>query len=223
MISQKYITEIRFIPNPQIIDMRGKIASQLVSDEFKQWLITKDRVEIRNKNDVVFVSHMNLGFLALKKEIVNSSIDRVDEALKLLGDLQPVRWGFRVFSLLPSKKSFSNILDEYKSKLMKFEPENFSKINGKLIDIGISYIFKKDKDEFHLTTGPMGKKQALEIFPKEKLPKNGIFIDLDIYREGNDFYKGDFSRSRILAFIRNSFSISQEIVDEFAGILNGKK
>ncbi len=70
----------------------------------------------------------------------------------------------------------------------------------------------------------MENKQAEKIFQNntEELPDNGIFIDLDIYREKDQFYKDDFLRTRITNFVKESFRDGRSIIDEFQEVLNGK-
>jgi hypothetical protein len=222
MLQQKFVVEIRFIPKPQFIDIRGQVAAAMASEKFSEWLVSKDRVDVSGNDGLVFASYTNLGFITLKRENIEMCIERLDEALKLFGDLPPIRWGVRIYTISQSNKKFVTLLKDYEDNLIKFNPEHFSKINGKLEDIGISYVFKSDKNKYLISTGPMEKQQAAQFFPKENLPERGIFIDLDIYRETDDFYKDDFRRARILTFIRDSFSKGQEIVDQLLEILNGK-
>lgn len=210
------------MPNPQFLDARGEVASSLLSDEFSQWIVSKDRVEVRAEKAMVFASHFNIGFITFEKERIPECLNRMDEGLKLLGDLPPARWGVRIFSLIPSKKAFSTLLSSYKSKLLKFSPKDFSKIDGALVDVGISYVFKSERDKYHLTSGPMERKQAKMYFPEDDLPKNGIFIDLDVFREKDDFYRDDFRRLRITSFVSSAFAKGEEVISQFCGLLNDK-
>ncbi len=222
MQKQKFVVELRFLPKPQFIDIRGQVAAAMASEKFNEWLVSKDRVDVSGEDGLIFASYTNLGFITLDKENLELCIERLDEALKLLGDLPPLRWGVRIYTISQSNKKFATMVKDYQDGLLQFKPKDFSKINGTLEDIGISYVFKSDKNKYHLTTGPMEKKQAMQFFPNDNLPERGIFIDLDIYRESEDFYKDDFRRARMLSFIRDSFSKGQEVVDQLLKILNGK-
>lgn len=218
---QKFVCEIRFVPNPKFLDIRGEIASAMSNDKLKQWKISKDRVDVSGKEGVAFASYSNLGFITLEEKNIDDCIKSIDEAIKILGDLPPVRWGVRIYSISPSRKKFPTLLNKCKNKLLNFNPKNFSKIDGQLEDLGISYIFSNGKDKFQITIGPMEKKQSVNYFPEDKLPKNGIFVDLDIYRDGDNFYQSDFRRARIKDFINNSFTKSKEIISEIMEVING--
>jgi len=115
------------------------------------------------------------------------------------------------------------MISNYKNSLLNFKPDNFSEIGGKLVDVGISYDIEKDHSMYHLTSGPMKRSQAIEVFQvkKEKLPERGIFVDLDIYRKGEMFYGADYRRSRMIAFVRESFSKGEKVVSEFLEGLDG--
>lgn len=223
MKNQKFVTEIRFIPKPLFLDIRGQITTAMASEKFDQWKIDADRTEVFSDDGLIFASYKNIGFITLQDQNIELCIERMDEAIKIMGDLPPLRWGVRIYTIIPTQKKFTTLVSEYKKKLLNFNPKNFSKINGNLEDIGISYIFKNDKNKYHITTGPMEKKQASQIFPPNELPDIGIFIDLDIYRENDDFYRDDFRRARMISFIKDSFAKGKEIVEELTNTINDKK
>ncbi len=214
-------TEIRYVPDPSFIDNRGSFVKKLIENGFKDWRLDENRIEIRNPNGLIFISYSNLGFSTLKKSELSKFSEKFDQVLKIIGDIPPVRWGARLVTLTPSQKSFENLLRQYKNKLLVI-PSRLSGENLELKDMAISYIFEKDHNKYHLTSGPMEKTQAKEIFSLEKnLPKNGIWTDLDIYREGELFYKGDFTRSRISSFVTKAFEEGEKMIDEFEEELNG--
>lgn len=218
-MQQKFVTEIRFVPQPQFIDIRGKVVAAISSEKFSEWRVSKDRVDVGGEEGLIFASYTNCGFITLKKDNIEVCLERIDEFLKIIDNFPPIRWGVRIYSITENNKKFSALVKEYKEKLLNFNPKNFSKVQGTLEDIGISYIFKNDKDKYHITTGPMEKEQAVQFFPADTLPDRGIFVDLDIYREGSDFYKDDFRRARILNFIRTSFLKGEEIINQLFGTL----
>jgi hypothetical protein len=222
MTNQRLIAEIRYVPNPSFLDNRGTLVKKLINDDFKNWVILENNIQITNKEGNVFASYANLGFSTSNKKKLDVFINEFDEILKYLGDLPPLRWGVRIQHLVPSKVSFSSLVEKYKTNFLNFQPRHFSKINGDLVDLAVSYIFNKDRNTFHLQSGPMEKMQAEGIFEKKNLPSRGIYIDLDIYREKEKFYRDDFRRSRITEFVKSSFDEGQSITDEFEEALNGK-
>jgi len=222
MTIQKLITEIRYVPDPSFLDNRGNLAKKLVNNDFKNWLILDNNIQVANKDGKVFASYANLGFSTSSKDKLDVFINELDEILKFLGDLPPVRWGVRVQELIPSRAKFSTLIEKYKASLLNFRPNHFSKINGDLVDLTVNYIFNKDHNAYHLQSGPMESTQAEGIFDKKDLPANGIYIDLDIYREKDKFYRDDFRRSRITDFVKSSFQEGQAIIDEFQEVLNGR-
>ena len=64
------------------------------------------------------------------------------------------------------------------------------------------------------------RSQSQSIFPNSTPPDNGVFVDLDIYREGEDFYKDDFRRARIKSFMEDKFDEAETIVEGFQKVLN---
>lgn len=219
---KKYTTEIRFVPDPIILDKRGDIVKHLLSRNFKDWAIDTNRVQITNKDGFIFVSYNNLGFITSNEDKLDEFVDSFDEALKFLGDLPPIRWGFRIMAIEQSDGGYPKLLKTYQSKLLNYQSDKFSKIGGELSDIGVSYIFKEERFTYHLSSGPMKKDQAKDLFPNAKIPANSIFVDLDIYREKEQFYRDDFRRSRIKDFINFAKGKGEEIIKEFMENLNEK-
>lgn len=224
MTLQKFSVEIRYVPDPSFLDNRGILTKKLISKEFQNWLVLDNRIELTNKDGRIFATYANIGFTTFNKEKLDNYIDTLDEILKHLGDIPPIRWGVRIQQLTPSKSQFSALVKKYKENFFNFQPNHFSKIGGELADLAINYIFKKDHESYHIQSGPMKAKQAEGIFDKKAdvLPKNGIFIDLDMYREEDQFYKDDFRRSRIIDFVKKSFKEGQSIIDDFEEKLNGR-
>lgn len=220
---KKFLTEIRFTPNPQLIDSRGQLASLMISDEFRDWVISDNRIEVLSKEGKVFLSYRNAGFETTNQDEIPKLIEKLNESLRLFENYPPIRWGVRIFSYEQKKQTFKTLRSVYEIKLLRYDPKKFSFIDGNLVDLGISYVFKKDADHYHLTSGPMEEKQASSIFHLKDLPKVGIFTDLDIYREKDDFYKADFRLSRITEFIKQKLEEGPGIIDKFSKLIsNGK-
>jgi hypothetical protein len=222
MILNKFLVEIKFLPNLLIIDRRGQIASSLISEQFPQWAIDKDRVTVSGELGTIFFSYNAFGFLSETLENSQICLNVLDNALRMFNDFQPLRWGVRLQSLESSKKKFSTLTSSLQEKLLNFKSNDFSKINGTLVDIGVSYIFKKEHDAYHLTTGPMEKEQSSQIFDKVTF-SNGLYLDLDIYRNKDNFYRGDFKRARVEDFIKNKLKEAQEITDSLLGTIDAKE
>ena len=213
MIEKKYVSEIRFIPRPDFLDMMGKMANALVNSSFTNWKISQNRVEVTNKDSLFFVTYSSLGFVTVKKDEMKDCMERLSIALNILGDLPPTRWGVRIYTIASSNKQFPKLLDEYKKELLNFKPSDFSKIGGELKDVGVSYVFQRDAQKYHIQTGPMEKEQAKDFFPDAKLTKRGIFVDLDIYKDS--FFVDDKRKRKIENFINDSFIEGEKVIDQF--------
>lgn len=222
MIS-KYVTELRYIAVPEFIDNKGDMVRALASEHFPQWEVKINNVvEVKNdRNEAIFVGPNNLGFTTFDKDSVTICRDGVITAMNRLSFPDPIRWGTRMLSFRETRKSFNTLLKEYKQKLLQFKPSHFKSIKGSLIDVGVSYIFLKGKTRYHLTSGPMSKKQATDYFPDKDLPEKGIFIDIDIYKEKGDFQSDDNRRRKLNDFIDNAFKEGEEIITQFYKVING--
>jgi len=106
MIFQKYIVEIRYEPDPAFLDKRGELTKKLLSNDFKNWLVQDNRIDLVSKHGNLFASFSNMGFTLNEKKDLEKFIDRFDEMLKLIGDVPPVRWGVRILTIKASAKTF---------------------------------------------------------------------------------------------------------------------
>ena len=218
MNAQRYIVEIRYLPDPSFLDKRGSIAKQITSEEFKDWLILENTIELRNDSGKMFITYERVGFSTTDTDL-EKYINKLEQILKILGDLPPVRWGVRAYLVSPSKKQFSNLLNQYQGKYLKVN-EQFSALGGELKDVGVSYVFEKDHNSYHLTIGPMNDEQATLLFPKQKIGKSNNFLDIDIYRENDQFYGADYRASRIIDFVKAEIIEIQNISKELFESIN---
>ena len=214
----RYVAEIRITPNPRFIDSRGTIIEKLLSRDLQKWQFSNDRIEVHGSNGFVFFTIQNLGFFSKEKPI--SYIEHMKIALDILGERQALRWGFRAYTYIPTKRKFSTLLNKYKTQLLNYPSSRIKNMNGDLTDVGLTYIFKHEHNRYKIFTGPMEKEQAKEIFVEDAMPSTGIFIDLDVYREKGDFYGADDRPSRVLEFLRQSLVESEKIIKNWEGIIN---
>ncbi len=221
-MTQKFVFEMRFVPDPSFLDTKGTLTKKLINKNFQKWIVADNTVQMTGTNGNVFISYSNLGFTTSKIEEVDIYVQEIDEVLKFYGDIPPLRWGVRIQKLFPSDKDFLKLLKKYSEVFLKFQPSHFSKINGELADLAINYVFRNEHNTYHIQSGPMENNQAENIFEAsiEDLPDTGFFIDLDIYREKDQFYKDDFRRSRITDFIRSSMNDGNSIIEELQGVID---
>lgn len=192
----KYFFEIRYKSNPKVLDLRGSWAEK-VSEymELPHWRIEENRIDIYDKDSKnrVFIGFKNSGFVSSDVPTSNYFPDKSIKFFKFVLELDgfnaPIivnRIGLRLQSYSAFKGTFEELLRRYSSKFLNMN-ENAKKIfDAKLVDIGGPLSFVNKHGNFYTMSGPMNDVQASQLLNrKDKLPKVGLYFDIDYWQKPN--------------------------------------
>ena len=214
----EHIFEIRYKPNPKVLDSRG-IWAEMISEHMKlsEWRILGNRIDIYDKlnKNHAFVGFRNSGFLCIDSPTNNYFPDLAIKLLNFITKLdgfekQPFveRIGVRSRFCNGANQSFEDLKNQYSSKYFYLTKDAEKGINAKLIDIGGNLNFADSLGNFNTASGPMEKNQILEFFNNRKeaeVPEVGLYYDIDYFIKPNKVMSVDEINLIIRKFTESSY------------------
>lgn len=187
---EEYLFELRYKPNPRILDKRGEIARALTNEKLNFWSVNTNTVVLNPEGDEnmeAIMSYQNISFR------VNSPYDKkffreqlalfLKSAWSYLPTNEILRIGIRPKYLI-EKESFSDIYEKYRHKFLGLSDEDVSEFGGSLIDVGFPLNFYEGPNYYDLVTGPLKKEQYKMFFKNfDETLEQGLFLDLDYYNK----------------------------------------
>ncbi|MGD0575618.1 MAG: hypothetical protein ABSB61_09705 [Anaerolineales bacterium] len=193
-VSNEHILEIRYKPNPRILDFRGTWAKAISEFmELPEWRIVENRLDVFSTDQSVhgFVGFGNCGLILLDTPTRNYFPDHATKLLKFLFELEgfgdPLfvqRLGVRSKFCNPYKGSFDDLRDRFSSKYMSLTEEARQAIGQdvKLLDIGAPLNFADKLGNFNTLSGPMVRDQFPRFFSRDQeFPDVGLYYDIDYW------------------------------------------
>jgi len=192
--ANEHIFEIRYKPNPKILDYRGTWA-ELISKHMglPDWRILENRVDVFDKEtkNRCFVGFRNSGCTTRDAPTANYFPDQAVKFFRYVLSLDGFgkapfveRIGVRIRFLTPHTSTFDDLLNRYANRYLKMTEAAEKAIRAKLIDIGGPLNFVDKHGNFNTSSGPMIDEQSSELFPwKENLPKVGLYYDIDYWQK----------------------------------------
>ena len=193
-ITNEHVLEVRYKPNPKVLDHRGRWAEQISAHmDLRHWRILENRVDIFSENQVehAFVGFRNAGYTAADTPTKNYFPDKASKLFRFLFSLEDFgdnlfleRIGVRSRFCTPYDGSFDDLTQLFSNKYLSLTPEAKEAIgtHAKLIDIGAPLNFVDKIGNFNTMSGPMVRKQLDGYFRKsEGFPEVGLFFDIDYF------------------------------------------
>jgi len=194
----EHIFEIRYKPNPKVLDYRGTWA-ELISQHMKlsEWSIIENRIDVYDKanQNHVFVGFRNSGFVSKDSPTKNYFPDQAIKFFTFIAQLdgfedQPFveRIGVRSKFFTRFDGEFEDLRNRYTQRYLVLTKDAQKAINAKLIDVGGPLNFVDNLGNFNTMSGPMEKKQALNFFRNRKedeIPEVGFYYDIDYWLKPN--------------------------------------
>lgn len=220
----EYIFEIRYKPNPKILDFRGAWAEQ-ISDlmKFSEWRIIENRIDIFDKSSKnrAFVGFKNAGFISNDVPTANYFPDRTIKFLKFILDLDgfnaPLyvdRVGVRQKSYTEFSKGFDELLSRYSTRYLILSEKLKNIMGAKLIDIGGPLNFADKYGNFNTMSGPMNDDQARQFLNKQEvLPKIGLYIDIDYWQKPKEIVQNEKLLKLISTYTSKCWEKQQSITE----------
>jgi hypothetical protein len=210
----EYITEIRYTPNPKILDYRGTWAEKIkVLTGLPKWRIDQNRVDVHTEEDTAraFVSYRNAGYVIQDSPTRNYFPDQANKLFRFLlqeeafgKNIVVPRIGVRFRSATSFSGSFEELLDRYMKRYLVLTPQAKEIFGGRAIDIGGSINFSTQLGKLNTTIGPMEEQQLKQFFPTRKsVPSVALYVDLDYFKEPESEME-----SRDVVFLVKSYSES---------------
>lgn len=205
----EHILEIRYKPNPKILDHRGTWA-ELISAELglAHWRIIENRIDIHDKDrkELAFVGFRNSGFTCFDAPTANYFPDKAVKFLKFVLNLEdfgsPVlveRLGVRSKFVFSHPQGFEDLRERFSSRFFSLTDAAKSAISAKLVDIGLSLNFADKLGNFNTICGPMQEEQIRQYIDRAgDYPKIGLFFDIDYWVRPNK----EMDSAEILRLIR---------------------
>ena len=225
----EHILEIRYKPNPKILDYRGTWAEGISGHMgLKHWNIVQNRVDVYNEDSSLqaFVSFKNAGFVALDTQTRDFFPNKALRFFKYLfsmdgfgKELFVERLGVRSTFVQEFKGEFDELLNKYKTNYLSLTEKASKVIDAELVDIGGPLNFKDKNGNFNTMSGPMKSEQLSGYFGRssDKLPDVSLYYDIDSWiRPKKDLTDREILR-KIKAFTEASWDRFINIRDVILG------
>ena len=188
--NRKIVIEIRYEPNPTVIDNRGLLVKKIIDANLihnAQWELgigeikISDSLKASNSKQIIYADLHRLSIISAKKETNASFTHFYDRVLKIFKEVIPsftiIRIGCRIQGTYDTRSNdYSQLLNNFKSLF----PSQFL-----LDDFNVNDLrFQLNYQNGHYQIGPVGKD---DIFLKTEFPFDdvntniGFAIDTDNY------------------------------------------
>lgn len=188
--NRKIVLEIRYEPNPSVIDSRGSLVKRLVDAKLipdAQWELgtgeikLSDSLKANESRQLIYIDLHRFTLISSKKDSNASFFHFVEKAFKIFKEVIPsysiIRIGCRVQGTYESKsKEYNQIVNNFKALF----PSQFLLDEFTVKDLRFQLVYQNG--QYHI--GPVNKEDA---FVKAEFPfddankKIGFAIDTDNY------------------------------------------
>ena len=190
------ILEIRYKPNPKILDYRGSWAEAISYHmNLPEWRILENRIDVFDKEDGdhAFVGFSNAGFVAHNTPTKNYFSDKTLKFFKYLFTLTGfektpniVRIGVLSKYYTEFNGDFNALKDKYTSNYLTLTDKAKKMFNAQLIDIGVPLNFVDKFGNFNTMSGPMTEEQIHQFIQyAENPPPVGLYFQIDYWIKPN--------------------------------------
>jgi len=208
------VLEIRYKPNPKVLDYRGAWAEAISSHmKFSEWRIVENRIDIYDAKNIerAFVGFKNVGYTIQDSPTKNYFPEKASKFFKFLFTLKEFgktifieRFGLRTKFCKKYEGNFEELMKKYTTNFLSLNENAKKMINAKLLDIGCPLNFADKYGNFNTMSGPMVDKQMGQFFEQaEQFPSVGLYLDIDYWLTP----KSEMNEQEILQNI-NQFALS---------------
>ena len=186
------IFELRYKPNPKLLDYRGTLANNLTTLlSVSEWQTTDNRVDVHDKelNIHAFVSFKNTGMVIRTPPTKNYFQDQVLKLMRYLfkqvefGDkVLTSRMGIRYRIATEYTGDFQDLLKLYINKYAPISDTVLGYYGGSIVDIGTPFEIKTPHGTIKSNSGPVQKEQLENFFRGfTDIPEVALYFDLDYW------------------------------------------
>ena len=226
----EHIFEIRYKPNPRILDLRGKWA-ELISKNLNlpHWSLTGTRIDVfdsEKRNELMFVTFRNAGVAFYNPQTENYFPEKSVKFFKLLSEFESFdkplfveRLGVRTKFVSAYEGEFDNLVNLFTANFINLATESKSAINADLINISTSLQLKDRVGNFNVMSSPLKKSQIKALFNKdEPYPEVGLLYDIDYWTKPNQ----TMNTQDIVKTIKNFYSATLARHKEIMNLVFGE-
>lgn len=189
------VLEVRFKPDPRVLDRRGEWADVLSAKlGMSRWQIIENRLDLSSEKskERAFLSFRNFGYIADDVRGPDAWRERasavVHAIFRLSGFHSPLlieRIGVRGRFCMPFSGTFAELREAFSQSYVGPADPLMSALGEgvRLEDVGAPLNFSDELGNFNTTCGPMGREQLGEFFKKRSdLPEVGLYYDIDYWQ-----------------------------------------
>ncbi len=195
-VENQYILEIRFRPNPRMLDKRGEWAEFLLQQmDVINWRIDKDRIDVFSETGDIraFISFRNTGLIIYDAPAVDYFANLCSKLINFVFSLEEFgnsftieRVGARGTFCFPYEGSFDELVNRYSTRFINLTDKGNDAVGNeaKIVDIGSPINFSDKDGKVNIMGGPMMKNQFPQLFERNEIfPDVGLFLDMDHWLE----------------------------------------
>jgi hypothetical protein len=223
------IFELRYKPNPKIIDFRGIWAMQIAEHMgLPSWRITDNRIDIYDENtkDHGFVGFRNTGYSAVDSTSKPYFSDKTIKLMKFIFSLDGFgkrlfieRIGLRYKVCRPFEQGFEKLVELFSTNYFCMTEKAKKIIDAKILDVGAPINFADKIGNFNTMCGPMAKAQIVRFLEKsENHPEIGLYFEVDYWLTP----KKEFGENEIIGHVRNFSSAASERYEQIVRLILGE-
>lgn len=227
-VINEHIFEIRYKPNPKILDHRGTWA-ELISKhmDLSEWMIVENRIDIYDKEgkNRAFVGFSNAGFVCYDSPTANYFPEKTVKFFRFVLNLEDfgstpfvMRIGIRSRFCTAFPGNFEDLCNRYSQRYLILTEKAQVAINAKLIDIGGHLNFVDKHGNFNTMSGPMPNEQMKQFFShKKEFPEVGLYYDVDYWLKPEKPVDGKEIIRLISTFAEESWKRHERVRDLILG------
>lgn len=218
------ILEVRFKPDPKILDKRGDIAATLGDAFLNKWSITPNSIELKSENEAkvkAFFGFRNMGVSSNypypKDDFLNLAKDYIKRGWHLIPFNNLERIGVST-KLIVETDNFTEYLRIFREKFIALNDDQLGQFGGDLVDISIPLNFSEGLNQFNIVLGPI-QKEELEVFFKDQektIPDYGLFSHVDYFTTE---ISPSIKQKDILTFIDTGVAKADSVMDTLIALL----
>jgi len=191
-ILNEHILEVRYKPNPKILDYRGTWSAGISKHmDFEHWGIVENRIDAYNEGNSLhaFVGFKHAGFVAVDTEMRDFFANKAVKFFKYLFSLEGFgkqlhveRLGVRSRFGQEYEGTFEELVDKFVANYLSLTEKATKIIDANLVDVGAPLNFKDKHGNFNTMCGPMKSDQLENYLSKrDSLPELSLYFDIDYW------------------------------------------
>lgn len=235
-IENECLFEIRFKPDPKLLDHRGRWAER-ISEHMKldKWSISENRIDVfsEDRKSVAFLGFRNAGMVLSNVRSKDYFQNYTRNFLTFVLALES--FGNRIFVERLGVRckfadgfggTFESLRNRFAMRYVRITDDGQAAIgdDAEIVDIGAPINFKDQVGTFNTMCGPMAQSQFPDFFDRKgTFPSVGLFYDIDYFELSKRNYECEALIARIGEFFSAGWDRHKRIRDLIIQGSHGKR